>query len=377
METSSSLLPQEDEGGNLRFSRSSTTGNPHRRHHHHHHHDHYRRRRKCCCGAWWGCCLLIFFLLLALGLGLGLGLGLRSSTTPGPVVIPNTTNTTTTTISTTTVAPTTTAPTTSVTPTTTTTTVTPTTTPTLCDVNDLYLSYSDLYYAEPQNLVLRNPVTNITQYIGVMDIEAEVLFVEPGTNQLWGGLSNNTGVYITQIDKITAQTTLICFIPGIFEVFTGRVGFSFQSNGDLWMFGNNSTNYVFYRIDLGLCTATAILANVPGSVTATFFNHTSVNDVFYLQRAATNFLYKAIVPSTPGVLVGNTGVFTSGGLTLIIFSYCLNNVPTLEMFWQQGTSDFQFRQLDPLTAAPSFNNVTFFNDTNINPAGVSAGCYCA
>lgn len=350
METN--LLPED----NLRFS----TGSARRRHHHHHHHG----RRKCCCGAWWGCCLLIFFLLLALGLGLGLGLGLRSHSSPGPIIVPNTTTTTVAPTTTTTVAPTT------------TTTVAPTTTP-ACDVNDLYISYRDLYYATARNLVFRNPVTNVTQYIGVMDIQADVMYVEPGTNQLWGGFQNGTGVYIFQIDKVTAQTTLICFLPGIYEVYTGAVTFSFQSNGDLWMFGNNATNYVFYRIDLGLCTATPILANLPPCVTGTFFNHTSVNDVFYLQRALTNFLYKAIVPSTPGVLIGNTGVFTSGGLALILFSYCLNNVPTLEMFWQQGTSDFQFRQLDPLTAAPSFNNVTFFNDTNINPTAVSAGCYCA
>jgi hypothetical protein len=355
--------------------------NRHRHHHHHHHKD--RRRR----GLWlWICCCLTLPLvaILATGVGVGVGVTVRSEIVPQT----NASNTTTTIVPTTTTEPpTTTEPLTTTTteaPTTTTTTIAPTTTTTIpptttpsCDVNDLYISYRDLYYATSRNLVFRNPVTNITQYIGVMDIEAEVLFVEPGTNQLWGGLYNNSGVYITQIDKVTAQTTLICFIPGVFEVFTGMITLSFHSNGDLWMFGNNSTNYVFYRIDLVNCTATPILANLPGSVTGTFFNHTSVNDVFYMQRALTNFLYKATVPSTPGVLVGNTGVFTSGGLTLILFSYCLNNVPTLEMFWQQGTSDFQFRQLDPLTATPSFNNVTFFNDTNINPEGVSPGCYCA
>jgi hypothetical protein len=319
-----------------------------------------RRRRK---GVDWCCCcgILLLILLLALGLGLGLGLGLQRQD-------PSTTTTTNTTTFTTT------------TPLPTTTTTSVTTTPAaLCneDVNNLYITYSILYADPSDQLILRNPVTNLTQFIGVLDIPADVLFVEPITNELWGGVQNATGNYIFRINKSTAQTTLVCFFAQQFEAFTGIVTLSFQSNGVLWMFANNGLGaYIFYTVDVVTCIASPILTNAPASVTGTFFNYTSTNDVFYLQKTGTNILYKAIVSSTPGVLVGNTGIFTSGGVALRLFSYCLNDVPTLEMFWQVGVDNFQFRQLNPATGSVINNNVTFVLGGNINPHGISPGCYC-
>jgi hypothetical protein len=248
----------------------------------------------------------------------------------------------------------------------------------VCDVNNLYISYTNSYYDPVNQLILRNPVTNFTQFIGVLDIPADILFVEPITNNLWGGSQNDSGTYITQIDKLTAKTTLVCYFAQQFEVFSGTPTFSFQSNGVLWMFANNALAfYTFYTVNLVTCTVSSVLTNTPASVTGTFFNYTSTNDVFYLQKPAiSNVLYKAAVPSTAGVIIGNTGIFTSGGLALRLFSYCLNDVPTLEMFWQKGRDDFQFRQVNPATGAVTNNNVTFYLGGNINPHGVSPGCYC-
>jgi hypothetical protein len=246
-----------------------------------------------------------------------------------------------------------------------------------CDPNDLYFTFSDAYYTDKQNLLLRNPVTNVTQYIGAMAFSGETLFVEPGTNQLYGQVQNSTSVLVYKIDKSNAATTVVCYFPQTYEAFTGIVTMVFDPSGQLWMFANNGTGYIFYTVNLTTCVVTPVLTNSPASVTGTFFNYTgNVNSAFYLQRAATNFLYRATTPSTPGTLVGDTGISSSGGLALILFNYCLNSVPTLEMYWQNGVNDYQFRQLNPATGAPSLNGVTLSYANASNVWGVSPGCYC-
>jgi hypothetical protein len=349
-----------------------------------------RRRRRRGAFLWVCCCLTLpLIAILSTGVGVGVGITVRSEIVPQT----NASNTTTTTTIPTTVAPTTTT-TTTMAPTTTTTTVAPTTTTTTtmapttttvtttpacgsCEVNDIYLLYAECYSCGSSNLILHNPVTNITQHIGKLSISAYVLFVEPVTNNLFTANQNSSGTEIFQINKCTAEVTSVCFLAGLLEPFFGSSAVAFQSNGDLWLNINSGPNYTTYSVNLTACTYQFAFSSVGQGYTMTFFNSSSPKDLYYLTYPGSIFLKKAVVPTTPAVTVGNTGVFVVYGLGMRLFSYCLNNIPTLEMYWQQGTSDFQFRQLNPVTGVATFNNVTYFNNTNINPWAVTSCLYCA
>lgn len=342
-----------------------------------------RRRRR---GLWlWICCCftLPLIAILATGVGVGVGVTVRSIVMPQTNASNTTTTTTMDPTTTTTMAPTTTTTTTEPPTTTTTTTEPPTTTAVTttpacgsCEVNDIYLLYSDCYYCGNFTLILHNPVTNITQHIGRLSITSYVLFVEPVTNNLFTANQNSSGTEIFQINKCTAEVTSVCFLTGLLEPFFGTSAVSFQSNGDLWLNINSGPNYTTYSVNLTTCTYQFAFSSVGQGFTMTFFNSSSPNDLYYLTYPGNIFLKKAVVPTTPAVTVGNTGVFVVYGLAMRLFSYCLNNIPTLEMYWQQGTSDFQFRKLDTVTGVATYNNVTYFNNTNINPWAVTSCLYC-
>lgn len=327
-------------------------------------------------GLWlWICCCLTLPLIAILTTGVGVGVGI----TVRSIVVPQTNasnTTTTTTISptttTTTLAPTTT--TTTISPTTTTTTVV-TTTPSCgsCDVNDIYLLYGDCYSCTNYTLILHNPVTNITQHIGRLPFSAYSLFVQPVTNRLFTLTANATASTIWEIDKCTAAVTRICILSVSFQ------DVDFQPDGNLWGTQGNTPNSTMWLINLTSCTQQLVLPTVGmgGILVTSFFNASGPNDFYHLTYPGTAYLEKGVVPATPVVTIGYTGVFVVYGLPIDLFSYCLNNVPTLEMYWQQGASDFQFRKIDPMTGVATYNNVTYFNNTNINPWAVTSCLYCA
>jgi hypothetical protein len=204
-----------------------------------------------------------------------------------------------------------------------------------------------------------------------------VLFVEPVTNNLFTAKQNSSGTEIFQINKCTAEVTSVCWLAGLFDPYFGTPAVAFRSTGDLWLNINSGANYSTYSVNLTTCTYQFAFSSNGTGLTMTFFNSSSPNELFYLGYPGTIFLRKAVVPATPAVTVGNTGVFVVYGLGMQLFSYCLNNVPTLEMYWQQGASDFQFRKIDPMTGVATYNNVTYFNNTNINPWAVTSCLYCA
>lgn len=399
MSESDTLL---EEGGNRqgRFSR----GRYNRRH---------VNKTNCLChGPFWGVFLLILFIIIALALGLGLGLGLRSGTSPGPIIVPNTTTVAPTT---TTVAPTTTtvAPTTTTVAPTTTTTVAPTTTPVpSCSLDPIggvppppLACYTDTAYVSvtcgppdfgpdskcrETSLAQMNMLTGEITVVGRMLGNYSVLNLFMGPDNLLYGVGTRIGGCnpITQptmffrVDKATGVATQLCNTTA-FLLNSPSITLGINSNGTVF-FKISGITFLF-SVNLATCTLTQLGPN--GHVT---FMGTVYKDIVYENGA---FFYDGLnlyplsrtVPPYTGapVYVGCNWTLNSAGFDTAYGLYPYVNstnitsfrlflvpsaTPTIEQFMTVG--------LDPSNLCNLTLDLTIpVNNLNYTVWDVTSPCY--
>jgi hypothetical protein len=240
----------------------------------------------------------------------------------------------------------------------------------------MYMSYAIGYNisAPARHLLYRNPVIDVTATIGDMGIDFKCDLVVSPTDILYG-LTPAKQVY--SINRATAVPTFVCTIGAPTDAATGCGKLTYSNAGQLYytIYNGATFQYELYTVNLGGSCVGALVSNSFSAVTQpSIFGATTM---YSLQNVANWALQASPVGSMAIAGIGPTNLPQTPSLATRLYNYCINGLPTLELYRQTGDGVYDFQSINITTGAPTPNGVTLALGTGFEVWGVSSSLYCA